>query len=659
MDIRAKTIRAVATVTLVLIVAVALATQTFIQGSLDVYERESVAGDVNLARNLLRDKIEGTERVVEDWAFWSDAYAFMGGQNPAFITENLTVDTLKNLSFDFILFFDSAGELAAELGFDRKKGRIEIPDPDIVRFFSEHKRDLLKTPQDKRRCGGLVSSGGAAFLAAIRPILDNNGQGKARGTLVMGKRLDASELAHLSRISGFRIALSPLNEAGNSRAPGPTRGDVSVSTSDDGAMTGMITLPDVLGQPALVLKVFRAARLSRYGRLALGIQILSILGLGAAFFFVIRRLLEKNVFSRLRSIISAVGRVEDAQDPSLRLEENGDDEFSRLGESINRMLSALQASQDALVSARRRYQAVIESQKEFICRFGKDGVLTFVNDAYGAFLGRTAEKLIGMHCPLLFQNDEGRFEEAISGINPERPVKTVRLQMPAEDGTIRWFEVNIQGLFHVNGALEEYQAVGREVTANILADERLRLAHEEIETLFSSISSVLICVDGEDRIRRWNMGAEQTFGRSVRETADRSIRDVVDWDWEAVEEAFASCRKNMAAVRLDDVPFVRADGKKRLLGMTANPVPSESDCPGILLLAQDITEIKTREARVSHEMKMQSIGRLAAGIAHEINTPVQYLSYNLGFLKDAFEDVRLLVEADGNVTAIATRRKTT
>jgi signal transduction histidine kinase len=57
---------------------------------------------------------------------------------------------------------------------------------------------------------------------------------------------------------------------------------------------------------------------------------------------------------------------------------------------------------------------------------------------------------------------------------------------------------------------------------------------------------------------------------------------------------------------------------------------------GFLILANDISERKQLEIELSLAKKMESIGQLAAGIAHEINTPTQFVSDNLRFLQDSF-----------------------
>ncbi len=59
----------------------------------------------------------------------------------------------------------------------------------------------------------------------------------------------------------------------------------------------------------------------------------------------------------------------------------------------------------------------------------------------------------------------------------------------------------------------------------------------------------------------------------------------------------------------------------------------------------DITERKTLESELLQAQKLESIGQLAAGIAHEINTPVQYIGDNTQFVKDAFDDLNEVIDS--------------
>jgi signal transduction histidine kinase len=57
----------------------------------------------------------------------------------------------------------------------------------------------------------------------------------------------------------------------------------------------------------------------------------------------------------------------------------------------------------------------------------------------------------------------------------------------------------------------------------------------------------------------------------------------------------------------------------------------------------DITELKSLEVQLRHSQKLEAVGQLAAGIAHEINTPAQFIGDNLGFVQGAFQDVLSLL----------------
>lgn len=65
---------------------------------------------------------------------------------------------------------------------------------------------------------------------------------------------------------------------------------------------------------------------------------------------------------------------------------------------------------------------------------------------------------------------------------------------------------------------------------------------------------------------------------------------------------------------------------------------SEFENIELVISLRDITELATMRQRLTQTEKLESVGQLAAGIAHEINTPTQYVSSNISFLSEAFED---------------------
>ncbi len=163
----------------------------------------------------------------------------------------------------------------------------------------------------------------------------------------------------------------------------------------------------------------------------------------------------------------------------------------------------------------------------------------------------------------------------------------------------------------------------------------------DICQMLEAIPSILIVVDRENRILHMNRGAERTLGIDRDSLIGRHIDECeIDCNWKNRAEDIERCRKEGRQIRLDDTHFTRPDGKSGILGITLNPIEDENgDRSKVLIFGADITARKELEAQLVQAQKLESIGQLAAGIAHEINTPTQYVGDNIRFLKESFGEL--------------------
>jgi PAS domain S-box-containing protein len=163
----------------------------------------------------------------------------------------------------------------------------------------------------------------------------------------------------------------------------------------------------------------------------------------------------------------------------------------------------------------------------------------------------------------------------------------------------------------------------------------------EINQLISSLPTILIGLSRDEKIVLWNSMAEEVFGKSRSEVMGLPLHQCgVDWDWDKIAGGISDSRKASQPIRVDDIRFQRSDGEERYLGMTINHLDGETDCIlGSTIIGADITDRKKLETQLQQSQKMEAIGQLAAGIAHEINTPTQFVGDNTRFFQDAYEDL--------------------
>ncbi|MFZ0701644.1 MAG: PAS domain S-box protein [Candidatus Acidiferrales bacterium] len=223
------------------------------------------------------------------------------------------------------------------------------------------------------------------------------------------------------------------------------------------------------------------------------------------------------------------------------------------------------------------------------------------------------------------------------------------------DETYHWFLDQSAVLREANGAPKQINGSWLDVTERKMAAEALGKAHEETGRLFSSISSILIGLDEKGVVTRWNASAEETFGVTAAEIVDRGLRDArIDWldgdVWERIQRA----RRAGGPNRIEELRFRDGHGRVRSLALTVHPVCADAEQQaGYLVLCSEITEQRLLEDQLRQAQKLEAIGQLAAGVAHEINTPTQYVGDNIHFLRESWGGLGPLLEQTRKLGSVA------
>lgn len=171
---------------------------------------------------------------------------------------------------------------------------------------------------------------------------------------------------------------------------------------------------------------------------------------------------------------------------------------------------------------------------------------------------------------------------------------------------------------------------------------RIRAADDRAVRLIEDSTDAIIAVDGSDRVQTWNRRAEEMFGYSRAEAIGQPLTALLQPGhpgppWLSGLVAAADTQ----SVRTGGPPHHEASAKHKsgaILNLELSLAPHSGAAAGsVSAFVRDVTERKRLETQLAQSQKLESIGLLAAGIAHEINTPIQFIGDNVRFLREQFD----------------------
>ncbi|MDH3347295.1 MAG: PAS domain S-box protein [Desulfobulbaceae bacterium] len=302
-------------------------------------------------------------------------------------------------------------------------------------------------------------------------------------------------------------------------------------------------------------------------------------------------------------------------------------ELNNFSKALKVMRNTIATREEDLRESERKFRHLFERAMEgiFVCTIS--GKLEEINPAMISLLrasskGDVLEKNVFTD---LFQDREN-VTALLQHIVRHNFVQNREIQLTRLDGSLIEVSLSCHAVRGAEGNVEKLEGLMRDITIQKRASMEISRMRNLLNNIYESMPSMLVTLDSEGIVTQWNTAAHKITDITPLKAIGKNLWELLP-SLRKYQKQYDHTNLKRQSIQLRHEQL--SDDDKRLFDVTFFPLLADEGTSGVAIRLDDITELENKEQQLRQAQKMECVGNLAGGLAHDFNNILSTILGNL------------------------------